>query len=186
MMLKQALPLVPFMAAWPFASANARGSNTRHQPQQIELQGFLDELPTTGREWMTLENGVEFQPAEDFDMYNFDLIDESAHHHHHHHHHRQLKQRQRATYESQFVDGAGTYYNDYAQAWRLLGFYIDCNAPFNNANECNGDYDSGDDAESACQRILLWAAVSAAKIVLSKRIPSGPHVAPFFHFSVIH
>ena len=31
-------------------------------------------------------------------------------------------------YETEFIDGSSTYYNDYAQAWRLLGFHTDCNA----------------------------------------------------------
>ena len=68
-------------------------------------------------------------------------------------------------YESEFVDGSETYYNDYAQAWRLLGFYIDCNAPHNNFNECGGEddgQDSQDDSQPACQRYLLWAAVSTS------------------------
>ena len=68
-------------------------------------------------------------------------------------------------YESEFIDGSETYYNDYAQAWRLLGFYIDCNAPHNNFNECGGEddgQDSQDDSQPACQRYLLWAAVSTS------------------------
>jgi len=70
-------------------------------------------------------------------------------------------------YEASFLDGSETYYNDYAQAWRLLGFYTDCNAPYNNYNECSDDEqggqeqnrNDGDDSETACQRYLLWAAV---------------------------
>lgn len=156
MIFTKALPLVLIMAV---RSSTAAASNNKQQRyhNQIELEGYLDELPTTGREWMTLENGVEFQPSEDFD-FNYDLLHETADHHHRH-----LKQR--ATYDSQFVDGAGAYYNDYAQAWRLLGFYIDCNAPFNNVNECYGDYeqnDGHDQNEAACQRFLLWAAVSGS------------------------
>ena len=67
-------------------------------------------------------------------------------------------------YESEFVDGSETYYNDYAQAWRLLGFYVDCNAPQNNVNQCGGDSQDGDGGdEDSCQRYLLWAAVSSVK-----------------------
>lgn len=60
-------------------------------------------------------------------------------------------------YEQEFIDGSESYYNDYAQAWRLLGFYTDCHAPHNNFNECDGDGNdnngnSGDGDQPACQR----------------------------------
>jgi hypothetical protein len=54
-----------------------------------------------------------------------------------------------STYDQSFVDGSTNYYDPYAQAWRLLGLYIDCNALQGD------DHDSGD----GCQRYLLWAAV---------------------------
>jgi hypothetical protein len=157
-------PLLLAMAVRSFTAAASNNNNQqRYHSNQIELEGYLDELPTTGREWMTLDNGIEFQPSEDFD-YNFELLDETAHNHHRH-------LSQRATYDSQFVDGAGAYYNDYAQAWRLLGFYIDCNAPFNNVNECSGNYQQNnghDDKEAPCQRFLLWAAVSGSSYMIAK------------------
>lgn len=68
-------------------------------------------------------------------------------------------------YELEFIDGSETYYNDYAQAWRLLGFYVDCNSPHNNYNECSNNNDGGgnnnnddDNSQADCQRYLLWAA----------------------------
>jgi hypothetical protein len=51
------------------------------------------------------------------------------------------------SYESQFIDGSETYYSDYAQAWRLLGFYVDCNAPENqnnNGNQCENIQEGGE------------------------------------------
>ena len=139
---------------------SAAASNTQRQQQQslhqYNIEGHLDEFPDTGREWISLSegNGIEFQPAEDFDlsMLDDDMLSEQLAQ-------QQQSRRQLKTsgYEASFVDGSGTYYNDYAQAWRLLGFYTDCNAPLNNVNEC---YDDGDgDGEAACQRFLLWAAV---------------------------
>lgn len=130
-----------------------------------EIPGQLNELPHTGQQWITLDNheggGIEFLPADDFAQSQFDvdyLVQE--------HHARKLAASKNylSGYANQFVDGAGSYYNDYAQAWRLLGFYIDCNAPFNNNNECydeggGGGGRDGDDG-AACQRYLLWAAVS--------------------------
>jgi len=110
--------------------------------------------------WFSMPDGVEFQPAS-------------------HSMQRLLLSGQGSTsgYESQFIDGSETYYNDYAQAWRLLGFYIDCNAPQNNVNECDnngeggggnsGDNGGGGDSDyPACQRYLLWAAVSAACVLV--------------------
>jgi len=140
--------------------------------RSLHIEGHLKEIPDTGREWITLENGVEFQPADGMDLSMIDdevLMEQQE---------QQLRSRRELSnmlsssrnshsgYANQFVDGSGTYYNDYAQAWRLLGFFTDCNAPLNNVNECYGDggnYDGHDkDGESPpCQRMLLWAAVSA-------------------------
>lgn len=53
-----------------------------------------------------------------------------------------------------FVDGAETYYDGYAQAWRYIGFYVDCNAAANNNNRRK----LGDDNDGGCVRYLLWAA----------------------------
>jgi len=149
-----------------------------------EIRGFLDKdnLPDTGREWISLSEGLEFQPAADLilngnkdrssgvksggdvldDKQRSQLLRDAAVH-------RWLvgNSGSYSGYENQFADGSGTYYNDYAQAWRLLGFYIDCNSPHNNFNECNengegggGGNDNKDNNEVACQRYLMWAAVS--------------------------
>lgn len=57
-----------------------------------------------------------------------------------------------------FVSGMGDY-DENQQAWRLLGFMIDCNA----VSEMNDDYvashNSGDQGtDEGCARYLLWAA----------------------------
>jgi hypothetical protein len=41
-----------------------------------------------------------------------------------------------------FADSEYTYYDGYQQAWRMLGFYVDCSG------------------QSSCTRYLLWAMVS--------------------------
>jgi len=123
--------------------------------------------PSTGREWISLSPDLQFQPAHHDDAEEDPrvaaalrahterlLIDHTGSY---------------SGYENQFADGSGTYYNDYAQAWRLIGFYIDCNAPFNNVNECydngggggGGGGNNNENGEPACQRFLMWAAVSA-------------------------
>jgi len=56
-----------------------------------------------------------------------------------------------------------TEYDGYQQAWRLLGYFVDCqsasaqeeNGNNNNNNENNNN---NDDGEASCQRYLLWAA----------------------------
>ena len=65
-------------------------------------------------------------------------------------------QRRFLGYTDQFADGSETYYDEYAQAWRLVGFYVDCNAQ---DNDDRRQLEQGDGA-SACKRYLLWAAVS--------------------------
>ncbi len=111
---------------------------------------------STGEQWQTGKNGVEFQPAEKLSP----LAQE---------HLRRLTGRDRnfkAAYANDMLDGAETYYDEYAQAWRALGMYIDCDAcDEENTGGCVQGYDedrrlSGDDASVLCARYMLWAAVS--------------------------
>jgi len=128
--------------------------------------------PNTGEQWQTMPNGVEFQPAGDLSPLA-------------QHHLRRLTNWQDYApnsgiqtgtsdpYSSIFIDGSETYYDEYAQAWRALGFYIDCDycedengACFlygedgdedegnQGGNENDGDYNNG----KTCQRFMLWAA----------------------------
>jgi hypothetical protein len=110
-----------------------------------QLNGYLtaDSIPSSGKDWYTLENGVEFQPSD-----NADLRVEHA---------RRLWGNSKRQDDPIFLDGSETYYDAYAQAWRLLGFYIDCNqcGNGNSETEC---IQAGE--QTYCQRFLLWAAVS--------------------------
>lgn len=57
-------------------------------------------------------------------------------------------------YASQpFADGAYEY-NAYQQAWRYLGFMIDCDSNVSDQD----DHDSGDSTGEGCSRYVLWAA----------------------------
>lgn len=111
----------------------------------VQLKGYLpkENIPSSGKEWVTLENGVEFQPGEDVDP----RLE----------HVRKLWSSNSKMDESVFVDGTETYYDEYAQAWRLLGFYIDCKHCDDGGNEASC-VQAGQ--EPVCQRYLLWAAVS--------------------------
>lgn len=59
-----------------------------------------------------------------------------------------------------FADGVGEY-DEYQQAWRFLGFMVDCNARSSNDDNNgggggSGSYDGG--TGEGCKRYLLWAA----------------------------
>jgi hypothetical protein len=56
-----------------------------------------------------------------------------------------------------FADGIGEY-DEYQQAWRFLGFMVDCNAKTSDDDDGSGSGDSG--TGDGCKRYLLWAAVS--------------------------
>ena len=118
-----------------------------------------EDIPSE-RQWMTIDekSGLEFQPGSN---------DESD---------PRMKHIRRSLgfgngmqtdmANGRFVDGAETYYDEYAQAWRVLGFYLDCDACNDegedaNANGYNGNcyaYENGG-YQNRCQRYLLWAAV---------------------------
>lgn len=54
-----------------------------------------------------------------------------------------------------FVEGMNEY-DEYQQAWRLLGFMIDCNTA---DDDDEGSHQSGDEiTESGCARYVVWAA----------------------------
>ena len=104
-------------------------------------------LPSTGEDWIDMPEGASFQPATTLDQEKVVAL-KSA-------------QRRFLGYDNQFVDGTETYYDDYAQAWRLIGFYIDCNAKeYEQEADERRKLQGGEDGGEACARYLLWAAVS--------------------------
>ena len=143
-----------------------------------------EDIPSE-RQWMTIDekSGLEFQPGSN---------DESD---------PRMKHIRRSLgfgngmqtdmANGRFVDGAETYYDEYAQAWRVLGFYLDCDACSDegedaNANGYNGNcyaYENGG-YQNRCQRYLLWAAVctnasfSWLLLLCSNRISSTPTSLP--------
>jgi len=118
----------------------------------VKPGGFLDksEIPSTGEKWVPMDNGAAFQPTTHDDAATAVAL-KSA-------------QRRFLGMESTFVDGTETYYDDYAQSWRLIGMYIDCNAE---ETEQEADerrlrrrLNEDDEDQEPCERYLLWAAVS--------------------------
>lgn len=58
-----------------------------------------------------------------------------------------------------FVEGMSEY-DEYQQAWRMLGFMIDCNIPAEDEDGDGHNSNSEDTTEDGCARYVLWAAVS--------------------------
>ena len=57
-----------------------------------------------------------------------------------------------------YVDGMSEY-DEYQQAWRMLGFMIDCNTVVD--DDADSHSGSNEDAtEDGCARYIIWAAVS--------------------------
>ncbi|KAG7367900.1 hypothetical protein IV203_030643 [Nitzschia inconspicua] len=61
-----------------------------------------------------------------------------------------------------YADTQQTYYDGYAQAWRYLGWYVDCNGGSNRYYGRSQHSHSGDNnyniGNNYCQRYLMWAA----------------------------
>lgn len=93
-------------------------------------------LPPDG-EWTSLNEKVQFLPAPDEGS---PLL-------------RHEQRRFLSYYSEHFVDGQETQYNEYAQAWRLLGLYIDCDSDAEEEArrrlEDGGDDNGGEDDADA-------------------------------------
>jgi hypothetical protein len=56
-----------------------------------------------------------------------------------------------------FVEGVSDY-DEAQQAWRLLGFMIDCNDPYSTDDDASGSGDNDYNTGEGCARYVLWAA----------------------------
>jgi hypothetical protein len=126
-------------------SSAASGSDSDSDRGFIGSTAFAATLASSSQEWISIEEGLEFQPSQEFSN------DPSLQNYQNQHLRKlwgrdQQRNSLKVTFEDIFVDGTETYYDENAQAWRLLGFYQDCDA--------RGD----DENNGECQRYLLWAA----------------------------
>lgn len=121
-----------------------------------QVDGQLKELPETGEEWISLDERTEFLPASSVEQ---PLLRQA--------------QRRFLAYTDNFVD-SDTYYDEYSQAWRVLGWYIDCQANQNDHHDRrktrhlegdDGYDDDGYEVNAYCQRYILWAAVSTVQYI---------------------
>lgn len=69
-----------------------------------------------------------------------------------------------------YADTTQTYYDGYAQAWRYLGWYVDCNGGSTRYNQRSQHSGSNDNNQyvgnNYCQRYLMWAAVSYNEVLI--------------------
>jgi hypothetical protein len=127
----------------------------------------LEDMPISDGKWQSLNPDVDFIPAEGVDpkllqrfleqeggeANYYDMEDESE------------TTATNAAMNSKlaniykvesFAYGADEY-DEYQQAWRLLGFIIDCNPMVDDDYYAGGSGDEG--TEDGCARYVLWAAV---------------------------
>jgi len=132
--------------------------NSNIDLRTLKLDGFMlqSDAPSTGEEWKSISEKVQFQISSDFDekdekmkntlrlLLEGDQDSMPA---------RRRMDSQSNPYSKQamFVDGQESYYEAYSQAWRYLGYYVDCNPDMDN------DRRRLEDGGSDCTRYLLWA-----------------------------
>lgn len=65
-----------------------------------------------------------------------------------------------SAYSSSVLVDPSQYYDKWAQAYRMLGGYIDCDHDKSDDSHDSGD-NNGGDGDGACARWMMWAAVSS-------------------------
>ena len=153
----------------------------------------------SGRDWITLPNGMEYQPGpiedevNDVRMANIRArsLGYTSNNYNDGYQRGAYNDRKSNNYNqgdanamtTPYIDGSESYYDEYAQAWRVLGWYIDCDSMFmsrvnayNNGYNNNNNQDADkDDNDIGCQRYLLWASV---RVVLVYRVWRKTHNHP--------
>ena len=117
-------------------------------------------------QWTSLSQTVQFMPAEDtsgrlrkpmeelqssrfLEQWERESFDEEE----------AMRYNETNPYEVQpFVHGLEEY-DEYQQAWRMLGFMIDCNT-VDDDDDQQASQNSEEVTEDGCTRYVLWAAVS--------------------------
>jgi hypothetical protein len=121
-------------------------------------QFLKGETPNAAQEeWISLSERVAFQPSKTSSNTESDAML------------RRSQSRLLSEYTFSSVDGSETLYDDYAQAWRLLGLYVDCSTQVesedrrleeDNEDEAEEEGEEDEDEDEGCKRYMLWAAVS--------------------------
>jgi hypothetical protein len=168
----------------------ADAENHRHSSFSSSSSPNANTPPSTGEAWVTLARGLEFQPSGDQDWSNPKLQaarDEAQS--------RLLSKNadgSTASTATLFVDSQYKEYDGYQQAWRYMGFYIDCSTA-NNQNDNKDDHhrhlpgedDRNGGGSMGCTRYLLWAAVRWTKFSTKSSVDEWI-VVTLIHLSLTH
>jgi hypothetical protein len=177
------------VAATAFCGASSAAKAAK-LPGEIRSNDF-----DSGRDWMSFPNGVEFQPAsagqEDARLEHLRQLASqgfAASSSSSSNQRRSLSVDTSPMGHALYVDGGETYYDEYAQAWRVLGWYIDCDVCEDSAEDADnnpdystcaifqqerrrvqeeqqqeGENNNGNANRQGCKRYLIWAAVRYKK-----------------------
>jgi Na+(H+)/acetate symporter ActP len=162
------------MAAAMLSLSSAKRISSK-QKQAASSALLLDKLPDTGEAWMTLGDSADGMHMQAQPASNMNPLAQE--------HWRRLTwgsngKDDAAEFVTIFQDGTETYYDEYAQAWRALGFYIDCDA-----DQAQDRRLEDGDEQGHCQRYMLWAAVRKSVVLLCVCVclVSGVLTLPFIY-----
>ena len=127
-MMKFSLMMVAAVAALTVSN------NSIVEGRMNQMNGMLNQndIPDSGKDWISLPNGVQFQPGNsdghEEDEVRLDNLRKLAFNGFQNGGRNGDEYSTNPQLNQAFIDGSETYYNEYAQAWRLLGWYIDCDS----------------------------------------------------------
>ena len=109
-----------------------------------------EDLPVTENEWVSLDPNIEFLAAANVPLRNFGRPPRVRHLDEYEAEQEQVREDNTQYRVQPFVEGVSDY-DEIQQAWRLLGFMIDCDDKYSDADD--------DTYGDGCSRYVLWAAV---------------------------
>mmetsp|Transcript_18526 Transcript_18526/g.26165 ORF Transcript_18526/g.26165 Transcript_18526/m.26165 type:complete len:556 (+) Transcript_18526:113-1780(+) len=145
-------------------------NNNNNDPQQPLLRhkfppGMISkaQVPDTGKDWVTLDNGVEFQPGPGYTFGHATRI--LAANYNNAGEEEGNSYGATTFYEANpFIEGTDIEFDEGQQAWRFVGWWIDCNefirGAYGHPDDDEGSHGSNsqDYEDDGCQRYLMWAA----------------------------
>jgi len=146
-MQQTAAAAVVLLMAMPMAQTNLLVSAQTQTIRNFIQKPQLSKLVPKSKEndWVSFDKNTEFLPADATSTASSNMA--------------RMLASSSTTYNpyaaQAFVDGVNTEYDSYQQAWRYLGFMIDCDASTDDDNN-SGSGDQGTD--DGCARYVLWAA----------------------------
>jgi hypothetical protein len=136
---------------------NNNYSNTPLPPPVVRQE----DLPIHDQRWQSLNPDVEFIPAEGIDPQLWQrFLDQAEGEESESATNAGMSSKMTSIYNVESFAHGGVEYDEYQQAWRLLGFIIDCNPMVDDDYYAGGGSGSGDKGtQDGCARYVLWAAV---------------------------